>query len=98
MELGPFGITVNAVAPGITLTDRIQKFISVRSTEDLQNLINEIPLGRMSTAEDQARVIAFLASDEAAFVSGQTIEVTGKRIDHQDDPALRALLRCEYVS
>jgi NAD(P)-dependent dehydrogenase (short-subunit alcohol dehydrogenase family) len=36
-----------------------------------------VPLGRLATAEDQAKVIAFLASDDAAFVSGQTIEVTG---------------------
>jgi NAD(P)-dependent dehydrogenase (short-subunit alcohol dehydrogenase family) len=77
VELGPFGITCNATAPGITLTDRIAKFLSARSEADPKTSLNDIPLRRMSTVEDQARVIAFLASDDAAFVSGQTIEVTG---------------------
>jgi 3-oxoacyl-[acyl-carrier protein] reductase len=77
IELGPFGITCNATAPSITLTDRIRQLIARRPASDPQIALSEIPLGRMSTAEDQAKVIAFLASDDAAFVSGQTIEVTG---------------------
>ena len=77
IELGPFGITCNATAPGITLTERIQELLAQRSSKDPQTTLSDIPLGRMSTAEDQAKVIAFLASDDAAFVSGQTIEVTG---------------------
>lgn len=77
IELGPFGITCNATAPSITLTDRIRQLIAKRPATDPQITLNDIPLGRMSTAEDQAKVIAFLASDDAAFVSGQTIEVTG---------------------
>jgi NAD(P)-dependent dehydrogenase (short-subunit alcohol dehydrogenase family) len=77
VELGPFGITCNATAPGITLTDRIQRMIAARPATDPKTSVNDIPLGRMSTADDQAKVIAFLASDDAAFVSGQTIEVTG---------------------
>ena len=77
IELGPFGITCNATAPGITLTERMQELLAHRSSKDPQTTLSDIPLGRMSTAEDQAKVIAFLASDDAAFVSGQTIEVTG---------------------
>jgi|HubBroStandDraft_6_1064221.scaffolds.fasta_scaffold28633_6 NAD(P)-dependent dehydrogenase (short-subunit alcohol dehydrogenase family) len=76
IELGPFGITCNATAPGVTLTDRILRLRNERS--DSEGLtMPDIPLGRMATPEDQAKVIAFLASDDAAFVSGQTIEVTG---------------------
>jgi 3-oxoacyl-[acyl-carrier protein] reductase len=77
IELGPFGITCNATAPGTTLTDRIRELYSKRSPADLKAKLNNIPVGRMATPEDQAKVIAFLASDDAAFVSGQTIEVTG---------------------
>ena len=77
IELGPFGITCNATAPSITLTDRIRQLNAKRSAKDPQIRLSDIPLGRMATAEDQAKVIAFLASDDAAFVSGQTIEVTG---------------------
>ena len=77
IELGPFGITCNATAPSITLTERIRQLIAKRPATDPQIGLSDIPLGRMATAEDQAKVIAFLASDDAAFVSGQTIEVTG---------------------
>jgi NAD(P)-dependent dehydrogenase (short-subunit alcohol dehydrogenase family) len=77
IELGPFGITCNATAPSTTLTERIQQLIAQRSPAEVQAALSDIPLGRMATAEDQAKVIAFLASDDAAFVSGQTIEVTG---------------------
>ncbi|MGH7126825.1 MAG: SDR family NAD(P)-dependent oxidoreductase [Stellaceae bacterium] len=77
IELGPFGITCNATAPSTTLTDRIQRLITTRSPTDPQTALSDIPLGRMANAGDQAKVIAFLASDDAAFVSGQTIEVTG---------------------
>lgn len=77
-ELGPFGITCNATAPGVTVTERIQsRILSGRSDEERKAMAAAVPLGRLATAEDQARVIAFLASDDAAFVSGQTIEVTG---------------------
>jgi NAD(P)-dependent dehydrogenase (short-subunit alcohol dehydrogenase family) len=77
IELGPFGITCNATAPGITLTDRIRQLMAKRSSNHPRTTLDDIPLGRMATAEDQAKVIGFLASDDAAFVSGQTIEVTG---------------------
>ena len=79
LEVGPFGITCNAVAPGITLTERIRRLRKARSRRRPTLSIDDIPLKRLATAEEQARVIAFLASDEAAYVSGQTIEVTGGR-------------------
>jgi NAD(P)-dependent dehydrogenase (short-subunit alcohol dehydrogenase family) len=78
IELGPFGITCNATAPGVTVTDRIQeRILDRRSDEQRQAMIEAVPLGRLATPDDQAKVIAFLASDDAAFISGQTIEVTG---------------------
>ncbi len=77
-ELGPFGITCNATAPGVTLTERLEtQILSQRTAEARRQMDRSVPLGRQATPEDQARVIAFLASDDAAFVSGQTLEVTG---------------------
>jgi NAD(P)-dependent dehydrogenase (short-subunit alcohol dehydrogenase family) len=78
IELGPFGITCNATAPGVTVTERIQeRILNRRSDAERQAMIDAVPLRRLATSDDQARVIAFLASDDAAFISGQTIEVTG---------------------
>jgi NAD(P)-dependent dehydrogenase (short-subunit alcohol dehydrogenase family) len=76
-DLGPFGITVNAVAPGPTLVDRVAKKWAQRSEEDRNRILANIPLGRLGTPEDVGRVIAFLASDDAAFVTGVTIDVNG---------------------
>ncbi|HTO70611.1 MAG TPA: 3-oxoacyl-ACP reductase FabG [Myxococcota bacterium] len=72
-EVGSRGITVNAVAPG---------FIDTDMTRDLpdaakQALAERIPLGRLGTAEDVARVVRFLASDAAGYVTGQVIHVNG---------------------
>jgi NAD(P)-dependent dehydrogenase (short-subunit alcohol dehydrogenase family) len=78
IELGPFGITCNATAPGVTVTKRMrERLLDSRSESEVQSMVDAIPLRRFATPEDQAKVIAFLASDDAAFVSGQTIEVTG---------------------
>jgi len=78
IELGPYGITCNAVAPSMTLSERIERRLwRPRSPEEQKAIVEAVPLKRVSTPEDQAKVILFLASDDAAFVSGQTIEVTG---------------------
>jgi NAD(P)-dependent dehydrogenase (short-subunit alcohol dehydrogenase family) len=78
IELGPYGITCNAVAPSMTLSERIERRLwRQRTPEEQKAIIEAVPLKRVSTPEDQAKVILFLASDDAAFVSGQTIEVTG---------------------
>jgi 3-oxoacyl-[acyl-carrier protein] reductase len=76
-ELGPHGITCNAIAPGVTLTERVEPIWTARSEEQRQSVLANIPLGRMPRAEDQARVIAFLASRDADFVNGATIDVAG---------------------
>jgi NAD(P)-dependent dehydrogenase (short-subunit alcohol dehydrogenase family) len=76
-ELGPFGITVNAIAPSMTLTERIRPRWEQRTAEQKAREIERTPLRRMAEAVDQARVICFLASRDADFVTGVTINVTG---------------------
>jgi len=76
-ELGPHGITVNAIAPSLTLSERIRPRWEQRSAEAQAAEIKRVPLGRVATPEDQARVICFLASADADFVTGVTIDVTG---------------------
>jgi NAD(P)-dependent dehydrogenase (short-subunit alcohol dehydrogenase family) len=76
-ELGPHGITVNAIAPSLTLTERIRPHWDRRSKEEQEREIARTPLRRVAEAVDQARVICFLASSDADFVSGVTIDVTG---------------------
>jgi len=76
-ELGPFGITVNAIAPSLTLTERIRPHWEQRSPEEQAAMVERTPLRRVAEAADQARVIAFLASSDADFVTGVTIDVTG---------------------
>jgi NAD(P)-dependent dehydrogenase (short-subunit alcohol dehydrogenase family) len=77
LELGPHGITVNAIAPSLTLSERLLPHWQERSAEGKAAEIERTPLGRVATPEDQARVICFLASSDADFVSGVTIDVTG---------------------
>jgi NAD(P)-dependent dehydrogenase (short-subunit alcohol dehydrogenase family) len=76
-DLGPFGITVNAVAPGPTLVDRVAKKWALRSEADRAHILSNIPLGRLAEPEEVATVIAFLASDDARYVTGVTIDVNG---------------------
>ncbi len=77
-EIAPFGITCNAVASGITLTERIdEQFWSVRSDAQKRAVLDSIPLGRLSTPEEQAQVVVFLASEAASYLTGQIIEVSG---------------------
>jgi len=76
-ELGPYGINVNAIAPSLTLTERIRPHWNQRAPEDRAAEIARTPLRRVAEAGDQARVIAFLASADADFVTGVTIDVTG---------------------
>jgi NAD(P)-dependent dehydrogenase (short-subunit alcohol dehydrogenase family) len=76
-ELGPFGITVNAIAPSLTLTERIRPRWEQRTTSEQAEEIARTPLRRVAEAHDQARVLCFLASSDADFVTGVTIDVTG---------------------
>lgn len=76
-EIGPHGINVNAIAPSMTLTERIRPRWDQRPPELQAADIERTPLRRMAEAVDQANVIAFLASSHADFVTGLTIDVTG---------------------
>jgi len=76
-ELGPHGINVNAIAPSMTLTERIRPRWEQRPPEVRQADIERTPMRRMAEAKDQANVICFLASSHADFVTGLTIDVTG---------------------
>ncbi|MBQ4232177.1 MAG: SDR family oxidoreductase, partial [Lachnospiraceae bacterium] len=72
-ELGSRGITVNAVAPGFIETDMTK----VLPDELKAEMVKNIALGRPGQPEDVAKVVAFLASDEAEYVTGQVIECAG---------------------
>jgi len=73
MELAPSGIRVNCVAPGVIDTDMVQ----VLGQETLRDLAAQTPLGRLGTPEDIAAAVAFLASDEAGFITGQVLTADG---------------------
>ena len=76
-ELAPHGIRVNAISPGVIDTP----FHEVFSTAEMMaNFVKMIPLGRVGTPMECARVIAFLASDAAGFMVGETVEVNGGQL------------------
>ena len=72
-ELGPSGITVNCIAPGVIDTEMNGNL----SPEDLLVLAEETPLGRIGTASDIAKAVAFLASDGGQFITGQVLSPNG---------------------
>ena len=76
-ELAPQGVRVNAVSPGVIDTP----FHEVFSTpEMIRNFVASIPMGRTGTSEECATAIAFLASDAASYITGETIEVNGGQL------------------
>ncbi|HEY1578094.1 MAG TPA: glucose 1-dehydrogenase [Terracidiphilus sp.] len=75
VELGPLGITVNNVAPGAIATP-INKSL-LEDKPKLNALLRNIPLGRLGTPEDVAGLVAFLASEDAAYVTGSTFVIDG---------------------
>lgn len=80
MELGPDGIRVNAICPVIGETALLEAFMGVPDTpENRAKFIATIPLGRLSRPDDVAAAALFLASDEAAFISGVEFPVDGAR-------------------
>lgn len=72
-ELGPSGINVNCIAPGVIDTQMNQGL----SHEDMLTLINDTPCGRIGTPEEIAKLILFLTSDESSFITGQVIGSNG---------------------
>jgi 3-oxoacyl-[acyl-carrier protein] reductase/meso-butanediol dehydrogenase/(S,S)-butanediol dehydrogenase/diacetyl reductase len=90
LELAPHGITVNAICPGSADTDRLD-FLGRRADGSYDEALHraaiatrsaQIPLGRVATVEDVAELTAFLASDAAAYVTGQAINLAGGAIMH----------------
>lgn len=78
VELAPLNIVVNAVSPGVVLTDALKHFDSIRQEERLiEKATAQIPAGRLVTSEDIASVVAFLCSPAASMIRGQTILVDG---------------------
>lgn len=72
-EVGPSGIRVNAIAPGVIATEMNQAL----SEEDMTSLIEETPLCRIGTPEEIARAIYFLASEEGSFITGEVLNASG---------------------
>ena len=76
-ELAADGITVNAVAPGTTATERV---IALRTPEDTRRMAESIPVRRLGEPRDIAEAILFLASDGAAFITGAVLDVNGGQV------------------
>ncbi len=83
-ELAEYNVTVNAVAPGYTLTDRVKQLLDDKAKksgktyeEVLEELSESIPMRRLGKPEEIASVVVFLSSEPAAFLTGQTIVVDG---------------------
>jgi 3-oxoacyl-[acyl-carrier protein] reductase len=77
MELGKFGITVNCIAPGVIATPGVTSLPHYQSL--VERVAPTLPIPRLGKPEDVAGVAAFLASDDASYVTGETIHVSGGR-------------------
>ncbi len=80
MDLGPFGIAVNAVAPGFVPTDMTEDALS------RDRIVEATMVRRLGTPEDIAHAVAFLASPESGFITAQTLTVDGGRMDYIAHP------------
>ena len=85
-EYGPFGVTVNAICPGSTDTDRWRKLVSIAAKERgisleeaEKQMLKEVPLGRVVKTEDVADIAVFLASARASMITGTALNIDGGR-------------------
>jgi len=72
-ELGSRSVTVNCVAPGFIDTDMTREL----SEEQRQLMLGQIPLGRLGSPDEIAALVAFLCSDAAAYITGETVHING---------------------
>ncbi|HEX4595467.1 MAG TPA: 3-oxoacyl-ACP reductase family protein [Bryobacteraceae bacterium] len=87
MELGPHGITVNAVAPGFILTDMVKEGRTEQEYRELLKSISERSMvGRVGDPEDIAHAVAFLVAPESGFITAQVVTVDGGRMDYIGHP------------
>jgi len=76
VELAPYGITVNAIAPGLVETEMLRQRVAEGSIK-IDAALKRIPLGRLGRPEEIARAAVFLASDDASYITGQVLVVDG---------------------
>ncbi len=83
MDLGPAGVTVNAVAPGFILTDMAK---DGRNTQDFSKIAEKTMVRRVGEPDDIANAVAFLCAVESSFITGQILVVDGGRMDYIGHP------------
>ena len=79
IELAPFNVRVNAIAPVAGLTPLLKSFMGGNTPKKKQTFLSTIPIGRFSTPEDMGNAACFLCSDEANMITGTILEVDGGR-------------------
>lgn len=72
-QLGPFGVTCNAIAPHAVMTDLMRYWDDAKKKE----IASKIPVRRLGTEEDMSNLMCFLASDEASYINGETVNING---------------------
>ena len=87
LELAPYGVRVNTIAPGLTATERVR---AVHTDEEWLRLSAGMPMGRAGEPRDIAEGVNFLAGDESAFITGQVLHVNGGMVLIKNVPALAA--------
>ena len=75
----PFNITVNNIAPGLILTERVKEVLpkDIELEQALKDRAKTIPAGRIGKPEELGALVAYLASEQAAYISGTTIQIDG---------------------
>lgn len=77
LDLAPFNVSVNAIAPGAIMTEKVQQALREQGIEDHATGVSKIPLARFGEVEEVAAAAVFLSSDEASYVQGATFVVDG---------------------
>jgi NAD(P)-dependent dehydrogenase (short-subunit alcohol dehydrogenase family) len=77
VEYGPAGVRVNAVCPGVIMTEALVKMNADATPEEVHSRVESYPLRRLGVPEDVANAVAFLASDEASWITGTNLFVDG---------------------